>query len=69
MNTTEFVLRFDIGNDATLGDANVADILRKIANDIEHIGIEDNRHIRVRDLNGNTIGRYGRYVTEVDEIA
>lgn len=61
---TEFVLRFDIGNETTLGDANVSDILNNIALDVERSGIEDNRAYRVRDLNGNVVGRYGRYTTE-----
>jgi len=64
---TEFVLRFDIGNETTLGDANVSDILNNIALDIERSGIEDNRAYRVRDLNGNVVGRYGRYTTETTE--
>ena len=63
---TEFVLRFDIGNETTLGDANVSDILNNIALDVERSGIEDNRAYRVRDLNGNVVGRYGRYTTEED---
>ena len=69
MNTTtktEFVLRFDIGNDATLGDANVAEILHSVANYIENTGITDNRDYKVGDANGNTVGRYGRYVTEAE---
>ena len=64
MNTitkTEFVLRFDIG-----GDANVAEILHSVANKIEGIGIADNHAYKVRDANGNTVGRYGRYVTEAE---
>ena len=61
---TEFVLRFDIGNETTLGDANVAEILHSIANYIEGIGITDNRDYKVGDANGNTVGRYGRYTTE-----
>lgn len=60
-NTLEFVLRIEIGNEATLGDANLADIVERIAKDIAWKGIEDNRHFVVRDVNGNTVGRYGRY--------
>ena len=61
---TEFVLRFDIGNETTLGDANVSDILKRVVEDVAFLGIEDNRAYRVRDLNGNVVGRYGRYTTE-----
>jgi hypothetical protein len=64
MMKTEFVLRFNIGNETTLGDANVADILRKIADDIAFKGIEDNRHLNVRDGYGHPVGRYGRYTSE-----
>lgn len=62
---TKFTLTFEIGNDATLGDANVADIVRKVAGDIERLGLTDNRSYHVRDANGNSVGQYGRYVAEV----
>lgn len=62
----EFMLRFDIANDATLGDANVADILRAVAERIAYVGITDNADHPVRDFNGNIIGCYGRYDTEED---
>lgn len=63
---TEFVLRITIANDATLGDANLADIVKEVAEKIAFVGIEDNRHFNVRDLNGNVVGRFGRYVSEED---
>ena len=59
---TEFVLRIDIGNDATLGDANIADMLNLAAKYIAYIGITDNADHAVRDFNGNIVGTYGRYV-------
>jgi hypothetical protein len=61
---TEFILRFDIGNDATLGDAMNAVILHKAADDIAFTGITDNRRYNLRDFYGNVIGHYGRYTTE-----
>lgn len=61
---TEFVLRIEIGNEATLGDANLSDIVRKVAESIAFVGITNNIHYSVRDLNGNPVGRFGRYVTE-----
>jgi hypothetical protein len=67
MMKTEFVLRFTVASDATLGDANAADILRKAAEYVAWSGVEDNRAYNVRDLNGNVVGRMGRYTTEDDE--
>lgn len=64
---TEFVLRINIGTDATLGDANLADILKKVSDSVGFVGITNNCHYAVRDLNGNPVGRYGRYVTEEDD--
>lgn len=58
---TEFVLRIDIANAATQGDANVADILRSVAEKVAFLGINDNTHYNVKDANGNEVGRYGRY--------
>lgn len=62
--TTEFVLRITIGNEATLGDSNLADILHGVAERIAFVGITDNTDVRVRDLNGNTVGRCGRYTSD-----
>ena len=69
MNTiteTEFVLKIEIANDATLGDANLADIVRKVADSIASVGITDNRQYAVRDENGNSVGYFGRFATEVE---
>ncbi len=66
---TEFVLRIDIANDATLGDANLSDIVKSVADSIAFIGIPANNvHYAVRDINGNRVGRYGRYVSVEDEV-
>jgi hypothetical protein len=63
---TEFVLRIDIANDATLGDANLADILKKVAEEIAWVGIQDNRRFQIRDVYGNVVGHYGRFSSECD---
>jgi len=61
---TEFVLRIEIANDATLGDANLADIVTKVAESIAHLGLTDNRAYIVRDVNGAKVGTVGRYSSE-----
>jgi hypothetical protein len=61
---TEFVLHIDIANDATLGDANLSDILKKVAEEIAWVGIQDNRRFQIRDVYGNVVGHYGRYSSD-----
>lgn len=61
---TEFVLHIDIGPEATLGDANLADIVKKIGEGISFVGLTDNRRYVARDLNGNAVGHFGRYTSE-----
>ena len=60
----KFVLEIQIGNEATLGDANLADILAGVAKDVAWKGVEDNRCYYARDLNGKIVGHYGRYSGE-----
>jgi len=67
LHITEFVLRINIGNAATLDDADLADIIRKAADYVERMGTEYNRSYNVRDLNGNTVGSLGRYLTEEED--
>lgn len=64
---TEFVLRFRIGNDSTLGDANVADIVAKAARDIANIGLTDNHAYILRDVNGAKVGTFGRYASDEED--
>ena len=66
MKKNEFVLRINLGNAAASDDADVADMLRKAADYVERMGTENNRSYNVRDLNGNTVGAMGRYLTEED---
>jgi len=67
MKTTEFILHITVASDATLGDANIADLLKKTADTIAFVGIPDNTHMNLRDLNGNVVGRFGRYTWEKDD--
>lgn len=64
---TEFVLRINIGNEATLGDANLADMVAEVSRSINLLGMTDNRSYIVRDSNGNSVGTVGRYVDPEDE--
>ena len=64
---TEFVLTINIGNVATLDHADIADILKKAAKNIAFVGFQDNTHMNLRDLNGNVVGRYGRYTSEQED--
>ena len=62
--TTEFVLRIVVGNEGTLGDAAISDLVRTIADKVGQVGMHDNNSYCVRDQNGNLVGTYGRYNTE-----
>ena len=64
---TEFVLRITVANVATLDHEDIADILKKAAKNIAFVGFQDNTHMNLRDLNGNVVGRYGRYTSEQED--
>ena len=59
----EFVLRITIENDATEGDYNLGELIGEVAKKVATYGVVNNRHYNVRDTNGNTVGRFGRYST------
>ena len=53
----KFTLTIELGNDAMQTPEDVAGALREVADDVERTSMPQDGH-RVRDYNGNTVGRW-----------
>jgi hypothetical protein len=58
MKADKFVLRIDLGNDACRTPGHVAALLREIAVDVSCVRPYELGEVRIRDINGNTVGAW-----------
>ena len=58
MTVKKFALEIDIGNDATLLPTHIASILLDVVKRIPHVIMSKGITTKIKDVNGNTIGKW-----------
>lgn len=59
MAATKFVLEIDLGNDAMNLATHVAEAVAAVVRQIPHVIPLKGGSVKIRDVNGNTIGSWG----------
>lgn len=56
----KFIVEIELGNDAMQTNRDVSKALRQVAKEVDHQGAMFRKptEFKIRDLNGNTVGRY-----------